>query len=154
MREGAGGNSSRCYWPAQGAGRALIGRRPGGAWRSGVRGGKMAAAALAAELLLQLDPGRFRADNLLGAEDWDDALYGCLDDRLDPAHLFPSLEPDPVSPCAPDGGGGARPRDPPWPGEPPRPPRREPRRGPRAVMQLDCDVMDARAVRLRRRRGN
>lgn len=33
----------------------------------------MAAAALAPELLVQLDPGRFRADNLLGAEDWGEA---------------------------------------------------------------------------------
>ncbi|XP_014118278.1 PREDICTED: cyclic AMP-dependent transcription factor ATF-6 beta [Pseudopodoces humilis] len=104
-------------------------------------------AALAPELLVQLDPGRFRADNLLGAEDWDDALYGCLDDRLDPAHLFPSLEPDPLvshahfvqtppvlggvvsRPRPPRGEGSPKIRpfpspssipDPPWHPEPPR----------------------------------
>ncbi|XP_071275654.1 cyclic AMP-dependent transcription factor ATF-6 beta-like isoform X2 [Agelaius tricolor] len=81
----------------------------------------MAAAALAPELLVQLDPGRFPADNLLGAEDWDDALYSCLDDRLDPAHLFPSLDPDPMFGCALDAGGGASPPDPPWHQEPPLP---------------------------------
>ncbi|XP_068856094.1 cyclic AMP-dependent transcription factor ATF-6 beta-like [Aphelocoma coerulescens] len=80
----------------------------------------MAAAALAPELLVQLDPGRFRADNLLGAEDWDAALFGCLDDRLDPAHLFPSLDPHPMFDCAFAGGGSASPPDPPWLQEPPR----------------------------------
>ncbi|XP_058713378.1 cyclic AMP-dependent transcription factor ATF-6 beta [Poecile atricapillus] len=71
-------------------------------------------AALAPELLVQLDPGRFRADNLLGAEDWDDAIYGCLD----PAHLFPSLEP--TFHCGFDGGGGAGTPEPPWNPETPR----------------------------------
>ncbi|XP_072703925.1 LOW QUALITY PROTEIN: cyclic AMP-dependent transcription factor ATF-6 beta [Ciconia boyciana] len=76
-------------------------------------------AALAPELLVLSDAGRFRADNLLGAEDWDAALYGCLDDRLEPAHLFPSLDPDPMFDCAFDGGEAASPPDPPWDQEPP-----------------------------------
>ncbi|XP_075345510.1 LOW QUALITY PROTEIN: cyclic AMP-dependent transcription factor ATF-6 beta [Mycteria americana] len=76
-------------------------------------------AALAPELLVLSDAGRFRADNLLGAEDWDAALYGCLDDRLEPAHLFPSLDPDPMFDCAFEGGEAASPPDPPWDQEPP-----------------------------------
>ncbi|XP_054663449.1 cyclic AMP-dependent transcription factor ATF-6 beta isoform X3 [Grus americana] len=76
-------------------------------------------AALAPELLVLSDAGRFRADNLLGAEDWDAALYGCLDDRLEPAHLFPSLDPDPMFDCAFEGGDAASPPDPPWDQEPP-----------------------------------
>ncbi|XP_053907928.1 cyclic AMP-dependent transcription factor ATF-6 beta [Cuculus canorus] len=76
-------------------------------------------AALAPELLVLSDAGRFRADNLLGAEDWDAGLYGCLDDRLEPTHLFPSLDPDPMFDCAFEGGGTASPPDPPWGLEPP-----------------------------------
>ncbi|XP_064330027.1 cyclic AMP-dependent transcription factor ATF-6 beta isoform X1 [Phalacrocorax carbo] len=76
-------------------------------------------AALAPELLVLSDAGRFRADNLLGAEDWDAALYSCLDDRLEPTHLFPSLDPDPMFDCAFEGGEAASTPDPPWDQEPP-----------------------------------
>ncbi|XP_069630141.1 cyclic AMP-dependent transcription factor ATF-6 beta isoform X1 [Haliaeetus albicilla] len=76
-------------------------------------------AALAPELLVLSDAGRFRADNLLGAEDWDAALYSCLDDRLEPSHLFPSLDPNPMFDCAFDGGEAASPPDPPWDQDPP-----------------------------------
>ncbi|XP_068780031.1 cyclic AMP-dependent transcription factor ATF-6 beta isoform X2 [Struthio camelus] len=76
-------------------------------------------AALAPELLVLSDAGRFRADNLLGSEDWDAALYGCLDDGLEPAHLFPSLEPDPMFDGAFELGEAATPPDPPWAQPPP-----------------------------------
>ncbi|XP_050161965.1 cyclic AMP-dependent transcription factor ATF-6 beta [Myiozetetes cayanensis] len=78
------------------------------------------AAAMAPELLVQLEQGPFGAGNALGSEDWDTALLGCLDDRLGPAHLFPSLDPDPMFDCAFDGGGGCSPPDPPWDLEPPQ----------------------------------
>uniref|UniRef100_A0A8C8RHN4 BZIP domain-containing protein n=1 Tax=Pelusios castaneus TaxID=367368 RepID=A0A8C8RHN4_9SAUR len=74
--------------------------------------GKM--AALAPELLLLRDSGRFLADNLLSSEDWDAALYSCLDDGDEPAALFPCLEPDAMFEDDFDLGMDTGPPDLPW----------------------------------------
>ncbi|XP_067416328.1 cyclic AMP-dependent transcription factor ATF-6 beta isoform X3 [Emydura macquarii macquarii] len=70
-------------------------------------------AALAPELLLLRDSGRFLADNLLSSEDWDAALYSCLDDGDEPA-LFSCLEPDAMFDDGFDLGMDTSPPEPPW----------------------------------------
>ncbi|XP_044837863.1 cyclic AMP-dependent transcription factor ATF-6 beta isoform X1 [Mauremys mutica] len=87
-------------------------------------------AALAPELLVLHDSGRFLADNLLSSEDWDAALYSCLDDGEEPAALFPCLEPSALFDDGFDLGMDTSPPEPPWdqmptslfPGEPCLPP--------------------------------
>ncbi|XP_074873734.1 cyclic AMP-dependent transcription factor ATF-6 beta [Carettochelys insculpta] len=71
-------------------------------------------AALAPELLLPCDSGRFLADNLLGSEDWDAALYSSLEDGDEPAALFPSLEPSAMFDDSFDLGMDTSPLEPPW----------------------------------------
>ncbi|XP_026502921.1 cyclic AMP-dependent transcription factor ATF-6 beta [Terrapene carolina triunguis] len=71
-------------------------------------------AAVAPELLLLHDSGRFLADNLLSSEDWDAALYSCLDDGEEPAALFPCLEPSALFDDGFDLGMDTSPPEPPW----------------------------------------